>query len=201
MLPLPDSWWWLSQLSLYLSDQHEYTSSKKQVLNLPGSKFFNGMNQLAFWWPALGVRLVRLCCSAMEAKGTVLSTASLKAINSVNIFLTCLVSWQATQQIQQAQTLAQKNLAASPGLCCYCHVLVTSALQPGCPRQDWGDTCHHEHFCSLKTECKRADSIPWVWMAPSNFERGIYRLVEEVRGIVEMAIEIKAHPLKKTQQK
>lgn len=38
-------------------------------------------------------------------------------------------------------------------------------------------------------------------MAPSNFERGIYRLVEEVRGIVEMAIEIKAHPLKKTQQK
>lgn len=167
-----------------------------QVLKLPGSEFLSCVDQLAFWWAALGLRLVRPCCSALEAKGTVLPSALLKAINSVNIFLTCLVSWQTTQQIQQTQTLAQKDVAVSPGPCCYCHIWVFSAVCFTPWLQDTGDSCQP---CSLKTDCNSAAAIPWTWVASSNFERSTCTLVQEVRGIVERAIAIKAHLLfKKT---
>lgn len=72
--------------------------------NLPGSRLLNYVDQMAFWWPALRMRLFRRCCSALEAKGTILSTAPLKTTDPVNIFLTCLLSWQAIQQAQLWKT-------------------------------------------------------------------------------------------------
>lgn len=54
---------------------------------------------------------------------------------------------------------------------------------------------HTRQPSSLRTNRKRADILPRIGTASPNFEKGSCRSAGEVRGIVDLTIAIKAHPL------